>query len=93
MRIDQRCCRLGRNSAGHRAWDVATLLFCTIESEAIEPKLWDAFLEMAGVERAAVWLAHMMLRQVDWDARLQKPSVERSLARSYKLLSDLKRLT
>jgi hypothetical protein len=46
-----------------------TLLFYELEDEAIQRQLWDALLESTRPERETVYLAHMMLRQVEWSAR------------------------
>jgi phosphotransferase family enzyme len=77
--------------SGDRAFDVATLLFYAYENEAVRAVLWTALFELAGPHRAAVYLAHMMQRQVGWSARHHPDAaVQHYLARSANLLADLK---
>jgi hypothetical protein len=79
--------------SGDRAFDIATLLFYELEDETAQQTLWDALLKLTGPHRTNVYLAHMMLRQVEWSARNHAPSaVERFLSRSERLLSELKAL-
>ncbi len=78
---------------GDRAFDVATLLFYCLEDETVERRLWEALLDLCGPARSSVYLAHMMLRQVDWSARHHPlATVERFLDRSARLLSHLQSL-
>jgi Phosphotransferase enzyme family len=79
--------------SGDRAFDIATLLFYQFEDEVIQANLWQRLLGIAGPARASVYLAHMMLRQVEWSARHHDAAtVNRHLARSRELLMDLRKL-
>jgi thiamine kinase-like enzyme len=79
--------------SGDKAFDIATLLFYAHRNPEIEAKLWTALLDLAGVPRASVYLAHMMLRQVEWSARYHWPAtVQMYLRRSALILSKLKEL-
>jgi Ser/Thr protein kinase RdoA (MazF antagonist) len=55
--------------AGDRAFDLATLLFCHYDHEQIRDRLRARLLELAGPQAASAYLAHMVLRQVDWSLR------------------------
>jgi len=55
--------------AGDRAFDLATLLFYHYDHDDIRDVLRARLLNMAGPEAARTYLAHMVLRQVDWSLR------------------------
>jgi Ser/Thr protein kinase RdoA (MazF antagonist) len=55
--------------AGDRAFDVATLLFYHYDHDAIRDVLRARLLTLAPPEAACAYLAHMVLRQVDWSLR------------------------
>jgi len=55
--------------AGDRAFDLATLLFYLYDHEPVRARLLDRLLSLAGGQVAAAYLAHMVLRQVDWSLR------------------------
>jgi streptomycin 6-kinase len=55
--------------AGDRAFDVATLLFYLYDLDAVRGRLWTRMLELACRDAARAYLAHMVLRQVDWSLR------------------------
>lgn len=81
-------------ASGDRAFDIATFLFyaggC---SAAVQDRLWQTLLELTGWQRTSVYLAHMMLRQVDWSIRFHDAATLRSyVQRSFALLSKLHRL-
>jgi Phosphotransferase enzyme family len=78
--------------SGDRAFDISTLLFYE-QDETNQAKLWQALLELAGRQRATVYLAHMMLRQVEWSARHHDAAtVQHYLKRSEMFLTKLKEL-
>jgi aminoglycoside phosphotransferase (APT) family kinase protein len=55
--------------AGDRAFDLATLLFYLYDQDDIRDLLRARLLELAGPQTACAYLAHMVLRQVDWSLR------------------------
>jgi aminoglycoside phosphotransferase (APT) family kinase protein len=55
--------------AGDRAFDLATLLFYLYDHEEIRRRLWARLLDLASRRTARAYLAHMVLRQVDWSLR------------------------
>jgi hypothetical protein len=55
--------------AGNRAFDLATLLFYRYDHEDIRHLLRARLLDLAGPLAARAYLAHMVLRQVDWSLR------------------------
>lgn len=54
---------------GDRAFDLATLLFYHYDHAEIRDSLRARLLDLAGRRAAAAYLAHMVLRQVDWSLR------------------------
>jgi streptomycin 6-kinase len=54
---------------GDRAFDLATLLFYLYDHDDIRDRLHARALELAGDRALRVYLAHMVLRQVDWSLR------------------------
>jgi Ser/Thr protein kinase RdoA (MazF antagonist) len=55
--------------AGDRAFDLATLLFYYYDHDEIRGLLRARLLDLAGPPTASAYLAHMVLRQVDWSLR------------------------
>jgi hypothetical protein len=55
--------------AGDRAFDLATMLFYLYDHEDIRHLLRARLLDLAGPLAARAYLAHMVLRQVDWSLR------------------------
>lgn len=55
--------------AGDRAFDLATLLFYRYDHDDIHTLLRARLLDLAGPRAARAYLAHMVLRQVDWSLR------------------------
>jgi len=55
--------------AGDRAFDVAALLFYVYDHDGLGAALGARLLELAGRQAAQAYLAHMVLRQVDWSVR------------------------
>jgi Ser/Thr protein kinase RdoA (MazF antagonist) len=55
--------------AGDRAFDLATLLFYVYDHEGMRAMLGARLLELAGSQAARAYLAHIVLRQVDWSVR------------------------
>lgn len=54
---------------GDRAFDLATLLFYLYDHDALREGLRARLLELAAPRVAATYLAHMVLRQVEWSLR------------------------
>jgi hypothetical protein len=55
--------------AGDRAFDLATLLFYCWDHAALHAPLRERLLDLAGPQAARAYLAHMVLRQVEWSLR------------------------
>jgi Phosphotransferase enzyme family len=55
--------------AGDRAFDLATLLFYLYEHDEVRTRLSARLLALAGQRAARAYLAHLVLRQVDWSLR------------------------
>ena len=63
-------------SQGDCGFDLATLLFYTYENDATRDELWQAAVATSGIEWTVVYLAHLVLRQVEWTARHRPRSDE-----------------
>ena len=55
--------------AGDRAFDLATLLFYGYDHDDVRDRLRARLLELASPATVRAYLAHMVLRQVDWSLR------------------------
>jgi hypothetical protein len=55
--------------AGDRAFDLATLLFYLYDHDELRDLLHARLMDLAGPQAARAYLAHMVLRQVDWSLR------------------------
>lgn len=55
--------------AGDRAFDLATLLFYCYDQDEVREPLRARLLELTDPQAAHAYLAHMVLRQVDWSLR------------------------
>lgn len=76
--------------AGDAAFDLATLLFYAYEDEAMRQMLASSIIERVGREPMALYLAHLIVRQVDWSIRHHGQDItERYIRRSYAILHDL----
>lgn len=56
-------------SAGDAVFDLATLLFYVYDNIDIRARLWQYVLRRAPLSVVSVYLAHLILRQVDWSLR------------------------
>lgn len=75
--------------AGDAAFDLATLLFYAYEDEAMRQTLTSSIIERVGREPIALYLAHLIVRQVDWSIRHHgQDTTERYIRRSYAILHD-----
>ena len=63
---------------GDRGFDLATLLFYTYDLDATRADLWEATTAISGPEWTAVYLCHLVLRQVEWSARHRPGTPEES---------------
>ena len=80
--------------AGDRAFDLTTLFFYVDEGKGAVPgereRLWRLLLERTGPRLLGVYLAHLVLRQVDWSIRLHnRATVERFVAQADDVLARL----
>ena len=76
--------------AGDRMFDVATTLFYSYADPAVRRQLWQTILANSGPASGAVYLAHLIHRQVDWSIRYHPPAtIEHWLAIATTILGDL----
>ncbi|HLV97778.1 MAG TPA: aminoglycoside phosphotransferase family protein [Ktedonobacterales bacterium] len=77
-------------SAGDSAFDLATLLFYGYDDAALRDFLWQYSLARRPIQVISIYLAHLILRQVDWSLRHHEEAVsERYIARGQTLLADI----
>ena len=75
---------------GDRMFDVATMLFYSYTDPAVRAALWQAILTHSGPASSAVYLAHLIHRQVDWSIRFHgAEAIERWLGIAATILDDL----
>jgi thiamine kinase-like enzyme len=55
--------------AGDRGFDLSTYLFSSFDDREVRDLLWRETLDCSGHGALAVYLAHMIVRQVDWSIR------------------------
>lgn len=79
---------------GDRAFDLATLLFYAFEQEAVGETLWARATAITDPAAIAIYLAHLIHRQVDWSIRFGDPAIiERSLERTRRIWQEIPRRT
>ena len=84
--IDWEGCR-----AGDRAFDLATLLFYSYDQPETRVRLWERMREIAVARASALYLSHMIVRQVDWSIRRHPaPAAEQYLGIARHILRDLR---
>lgn len=77
--------------AGDRGFDLATCLFYSYDDREVLNPLWSEALDCSGHGALAVYLAHMIVRQVDWSIRHHGPeSAAYWMTTAKKILRDLK---
>lgn len=77
--------------AGDSAFDLATLLFYGYDNALVRDALWAQALARRPIQILGVYLAHLILRQVDWSLRHYGPAVYNiHIARGQALLADIK---
>jgi aminoglycoside phosphotransferase (APT) family kinase protein len=75
--------------AGDSVYDIATLLFYAYDEKDVREQLWHYAFQRADIDLLSVYLAHVLLRQVDCSLRHHdQPTIERYLQRSIALLID-----
>jgi Ser/Thr protein kinase RdoA (MazF antagonist) len=77
--------------AGDRAFDLATLLFYVYDQAGIRARLGARLLELASYQAVRAYLAHMVLRQVDWSVRHYPaaPATRRHLRLAGLVITDI----
>ena len=71
-------------------FDVATMLFYSYADPAVHSQLWQTIVEQSGPVSGALYLAHLIHRQVDWSIRYHSPeTIERWLMLTTIVLGDL----
>jgi hypothetical protein len=76
--------------AGDRMFDVATMLFYSYADAAVRSQLWQTILANSGPASGAVYLAHLIHRQVDWSIRYHtSATIEHWLTIATAVFSDL----
>jgi hypothetical protein len=76
--------------AGDCSFDIASLLFYAYDDVALRARLWEYALTRASLELLSIYLAHMILRQVDWSLRYHDRAIaERYIASGQLLLQGI----
>jgi aminoglycoside phosphotransferase (APT) family kinase protein len=76
--------------AGDRAFDLTTVLFYAHEQEPVGDTLWARATTITDPAAVAVYLAHLIHRQVDWSIRFDDSTViERSLTRAQRVWQEI----
>jgi aminoglycoside phosphotransferase (APT) family kinase protein len=79
--------------AGDCTFDIATLLFYSYDVPEMREQLWHYALARASLKLLSVYMAHLILRQVDWSLRYHDQATsERYIIRSQRLLQEMKTL-
>lgn len=75
---------------GDRAFDLATMLFYAYDHDVLRETLRARLLELADPGAAATYLAHMVLRQVEWSLRHypDAPATQRHLRLAEHIAAD-----
>ena len=76
--------------SGDCAYDLATLLFYAYPQRDFRDRLWSELLQRTSRGAAAIYLAHMIVRQLDWSMRNhERKPVDYFLQVSRKVLNDI----
>jgi hypothetical protein len=77
--------------AGDRAFDLATLVFYLYDHDKLRRRILDRLFGLAGHQAARAYLAHMVLRQVEWSVRHypSAPATRRHLRLARLILGDI----
>jgi len=77
-------------SAGDCSFDITTLLFYSYDHLEVRKQLWQYVLKLATLNLLSVYIAHLILRQVDWSIRHHdEATIQRYINRSHALLKDI----
>jgi aminoglycoside phosphotransferase (APT) family kinase protein len=77
--------------AGDRTFDLATLLFYHHEAPALRELLWQRARAIASSGAIALYLAHMIVRQVDWSLRHHgAETANRYIARAHIVMEEIR---
>jgi Phosphotransferase enzyme family len=77
-------------AAGDCSFDIATLLFYSYDTSQLRERLWEYALKRASLNLLSIYLAHLILRQVDWSLRYHDHTIsERYIVRAQKLLREI----
>lgn len=80
--------------AGDCAFDITTLLFYSYDEPTLRELLWQYLLQRASLSLLSVYMAHLILRQVDWSLRFyDRATIERYLSRGETILQDIAQRT
>jgi hypothetical protein len=77
--------------AGDRAFDLATMVFYVYDHDELRRRILDRLFGLAGRQAARAYLAHMVLRQVEWSVRHypSAPATQRHLRLARLILGDI----
>jgi fructosamine-3-kinase len=76
--------------AGDRGFDLSTYLFYSYDDREVRDAFWREVLDYSGHGAVAVYLAHMIIRQVDWAIRHHdSASVARWMTTAKEIVRDL----
>jgi hypothetical protein len=76
--------------SGDCVFDLVTLLFYHYDRQDLRKLLWTEALERAGPGPLRIYLAHMILRQIDWSIRYYDSAiVQRYIGRAEEILLDI----
>lgn len=74
---------------GDPAFDLVTLLYYRYSSKPARQELWEYLLKSSSLPAIRVYLAHVIVRQVDWSIRHHtRDEVERYLRRSREIVHN-----
>ncbi|MGB8347492.1 MAG: aminoglycoside phosphotransferase family protein [Ktedonobacteraceae bacterium] len=77
--------------AGDCVFDIATLLFYSYDVVKVRERLWDYVLERVSIRLVSMYLAHLILRQVDWSLRHHDQATSRRyITRGQILLEEIR---
>jgi hypothetical protein len=78
--------------AGDCSFDIATLLFYSYDDVEVREQLWNYALERASLKLLSIYLAHLILRQIDWSLRYHDQiTSERYITRGQEVLQEIAR--
>lgn len=76
--------------AGDASFDLATMLFYCYDNRDVRTTLTAEIMKRSGPSALGLYLAHVILRQVDWSIRYHHShTADHFLSRAYRILTDL----